>query len=226
MLWNMDGSKTPTRAAKLGLAAEWAILFLGVPAAYAAGWVPITILPVLLIMAAGCGFTLRRRHNFTWHQLFPATTAGDWRKILLTYAVALPCLVGLLWATRPLALFSLPLRHPLIWMLVMVAYPVLSVLPQELIYRVFFFERYRPLFGRGTSMVVMSAVAFSFGHIVFHNWPAVALTFAGGWLFGRTYQRTSSLLLVAVEHALYGCAIFTIGYGNYFFEGTLRIFRL
>jgi membrane protease YdiL (CAAX protease family) len=63
------------------------------------------------------------------------------------------------------------------------------------------------------------------GHIVFRNWPAILLTCAGGWLFGTTYRRTSSLLLVSVEHALYGCAIFTIGYGNYFFDGSRRLFR-
>jgi len=74
-------------------------------------------------------------------------------------------------------------------------------------------------------MIIANAVAFSVGHVVFHNWPAVALTLLGGWLFANTYERTSSLRLVAVEHALYGCAVFTIGYGAFFFEGTLRLFR-
>ena len=74
-------------------------------------------------------------------------------------------------------------------------------------------------------MIMASAAVFGFGHIVFRNWPAVALTFAGGWLFATTYRRTSSLVLVSAEHALYGCAIFTIGYGQYFFDRYLWLFR-
>jgi membrane protease YdiL (CAAX protease family) len=141
----------------------------------------------------------------------------------LIYAIAVPLLVCALWLTKPASMFWLVLRYPKIWLLVMFAYPIVSVLPQEFVYRVFFFERYRTLFRRGFGMIAASAAVFSFGHVVFHNWPAVALTAAGGALFARTYQRTSSVWLVAVEHALYGCAIFTIGYGEFFFEGTLRM---
>jgi membrane protease YdiL (CAAX protease family) len=74
-------------------------------------------------------------------------------------------------------------------------------------------------------MIAASATAFGFGHIIFHNWTAVALTLPGGLLFGKTYRRTSSLLAVSVEHALYGCAVFTIGYGKFLYEGTLSLFR-
>ena len=143
----------------------------------------------------------------------------------MVYVISVPCMVAFLWWIKPDAMFSLILQHPKIWLLVMIAYPIISVLPQEFIYRVFFFERYQPLFGSGVTMIVASASVFSLGHIVFHNWPAVILTFVGGCLFGRSYQRTASLLLVSIEHALYGCAVFTIGYGAYFVEGTLRLFR-
>src|SRR5262249_34611456 len=149
----------------------------------------------------------------------------EWRRILLNYAVAVPLLAGALWLTKPSAMFWLVLQNPKVWLLVMFAYPLVSVLPQEFVYRVFFFERYGPVFGRGTGMIAASAAVFSFAHVVFHNWPAVALTAVGGALFAKTYQRTSSILLVAVEHALYGCAIFTLGYGEFFFEGTLRLLR-
>jgi membrane protease YdiL (CAAX protease family) len=107
----------------------------------------------------------------------------------------------------------------------MFAYPLVSVLPQELAYRVYFFQRYAPLFGSKSGMIAASAIVFGFGHIVFHNWPAVVLTLLGGLLFAKTYRRTSSLLLVSFEHALYGWAVFTIGYGEFLVEGTLRLFR-
>lgn len=222
----MNRVEASHRRQRLRLALEWSALFIGVPAAYAAGWLPIHIIFLLLVMAAGCWLVLWRRHKIRLGDLLRTRVPGaEWRRITAIYAVAAPAMLGLLWLVQPAAMFSLIRRHPEVWLLIICAYPLVSVLPQELIYRVFLFERYRPLFGRGSGMVAASAAAFGFGHVVFHNWPAVALTLAGGWLFARTYQRTSSLLLVAVEHALYGWAVFTIGYGQFFYQGTLRLFR-
>jgi len=211
---------------KTRLAIECGMLYVGVPVAYIAGWLPLTILPLLFVMSVGCWWVLRRQHTMSLQDLIrKEATWLEWRRILIHYAVAIPCLVCLLSLTNLAALFSLIIQHPKIWVLVIMAYPIISVLPQELIYRVYFFERYRPLFGRGFGMIAANAVAFSIGHIVFRNWPAVVLTLLGGLLFAKTYERTLSLRLVAVEHALYGCAVFTIGYGSYFYEGTLRLFR-
>jgi len=215
-----------SRTANLWLALECAALFLGLPAAVVAGWIQAWVIPLLLLMAVGCGFALRWRHKISLRDLIrPPVPAREWRRVLILYAIAVPGLVALLWLINPAALFSLMRDPTKIWLLVMVAYPIVSVFPQELIYRAFFFERYRPLFGSGLGMVISTALLFAFGHIVFHNWPAVVLTGFGGWLFATTYRRTSSLLLVSVEHALYGCAIFTIGDGHYFFDGTMRLFR-
>lgn len=222
----MNRVEASHRRQRLWLAVEWIALFIGVPAAYAAGWLPIHIILLLLVMAAGCWLVLWRRYKIHLGDLLQTRVPdAERRRIIAIYAVAAPAMLGLLWLFEPAAVFSLVRRHPEVWLLIICAYPLISVLPQELIYRVFLFERYRPMFGRGTGMVAASAAAFSFGHIVFHNWPAVALTLVGGWLFARTYQRTSCLLLVAVEHALYGCAVFTIGYGQFFYQGTLRLFR-
>jgi membrane protease YdiL (CAAX protease family) len=205
---------------------ECAALFLGVPAALAAGWIRMWVIPLLVVMALGCGLTLRWCHQVRLRDLFRRPIpAGEWRRILLIYGMAVPGLLALLWWIKPGALFSLMLDHTALWLLVMVLYPVVSVIPQELIYRAFFFERYRPLFGYGLGLPLVSAGVFAFGHLVFQNWPAVVLTGIGGWLFGLTYRRTSSLLLVSVEHALHGWAIFTLGYGEFFFDGTLRLAR-
>jgi membrane protease YdiL (CAAX protease family) len=70
-------------------------------------------------------------------------------------------------------------------------------------------------------MIVASAAAFAFLHIVFRNTLAVALTFAGGLLFAFRYAETDSLLTSSVEHALYGCWLFTVGLGQYFYHGTI-----
>ena len=51
---------------------------------------------------------------------------------------------------------------------------------------------------------------------------AVALCVIGGWLFADTYSRTRSLWLASAEHALYGCLVFTVGLGRYFYGGTVQ----
>ena len=213
---------------KICLGLQCLLLFVGVPAVYASGRVaiPISIIPLLLLITSGCWCVLRWRYQISLAALLRRSApAAEWRRILLTCAIVAPCLIGLLWAIKPELLLALPLKQTRLWLLIMIAYPLVSVLPQELIYRVFFFERYRPIFGQGLAMTAASAAMFGWGHIVFHNWLAVLLTLPGGWLFATTFRRTGSLRVVAIEHALYGCAIFTIGYGSFFYEGTLRLFR-
>lgn len=102
----------------------------------------------------------------------------------------------------------------------MVLYPLLSVLPQEFLFRAFFFHRYQPLFGEGAGIVLASALAFGFVHIIFGNWLAVVLSFFGGLLFATTYRLNRSMPLVWLEHALFGNLIFTIGLGRYFSSGA------
>jgi len=114
---------------------------------------------------------------------------------------------------------SLPRLHPVFWVVIMVLYPLLSVWPQEVIFRRFLFHRYTKIFGpRG--VVAASALAFGFAHIIFLNWIAVSLTTAGGVMFARNYARERSLWLVCLEHALYGCLVFTIGLGRFFYTGA------
>jgi len=84
----------------------------------------------------------------------------------------------------------------------MLLYPALSVLPQRVVYRVFFSHRYRPLFPSPRARVIGSAALFAFTHVVFGNWVAPARTAAGGLLFAATYERSGSALAAAAEHAL------------------------
>jgi membrane protease YdiL (CAAX protease family) len=64
-----------------------------------------------------------------------------------------------------------------------------------------------------------SALAFGYAHIVLHNWPSVLLSTIGGVLFASSYRRSQSTLLVAVEHAIYGCFVFSVGLGGLFYAG-------
>lgn len=115
---------------------------------------------------------------------------------------------------------SLPRERPTLWLIIMVFYPLVSVYPQEVIWRAFMFHRYRTLFRGRWAMIGASAVAFGHAHVVFHNWLAVGLCVIGGVLFARTFDRSRSTLASWIDHALYGCLVFTIGIGRYFYSGA------
>ena len=43
----------------------------------------------------------------------------------------------------------------------------------------------------------------------------------GGYIFASTYKKTKSLLIVSIEHALYGNTIFFLGLGWFFWGGSV-----
>ena len=114
----------------------------------------------------------------------------------------------------------LPRQRPELWAMIMVLYPVFSVWPQEVVYRAFFHHRYRPILSNTLARILVSAFVFGFMHVVFQNWLAPLMTLVGGLLFAWTYERSRSLLAVTIEHALWGCLVFTIGIGWYFYGGS------
>jgi membrane protease YdiL (CAAX protease family) len=134
----------------------------------------------------------------------------------------IPCVLLLLAFTAmtiPERMFSLILDRPYVWAMVMTLYPLLSVFPQEIIFRSFFLNRYAPLFKTERALMTANALAFGFAHIVLHSPVAMIFCTIGGWLFAHTYLRTKSLCAVWIEHALYGCTVFTLGLGFYFYHG-------
>ena len=145
---------------------------------------------------------------------------------MATFLRAVPAavvLVALLGRIHPEWLFSFVSSHANFWLVVMFAYPVLSVVPQGVIYRAFFRERYAALFPDKTVRMLVATACFSFCHVFFLNPWALLLTFAGGMMFWRTYEKTGSLLLANLEHALYGDLVFTIGYGAFLYHGTMAL---
>ncbi|WP_448212755.1 CPBP family intramembrane glutamic endopeptidase [Colwellia sp. MEBiC06753] len=123
----------------------------------------------------------------------------------------------------PEAMFDLPVHWPQAWLLLLVLYPLFSAIPQELIFRTFFFHRYKRIIPRKKHRVWLSATSFGFAHIIYGNWVAVILAMLAGYCFGQTYAASRSTLLVAFEHSLWGVWIFTLGIGQYFDLSRLAI---
>lgn len=203
------------------LFAEYAVLFFGVIAAFDLLADGISPIPFLVALGIGCVVYLLHRPDFGRTDLLGTTgMRGQLRSILSLWAVAAVVALAGVALLLPDDLFGFPRSEPVTWAIVAVAYPLLSVYPQELIFRAFLFRRYRPTFGTGAGMVLASAFAFGFAHIIFGNWFAVVATTFGGLLFAWRYQRSGSLLAVSVEHGLYGVLIFTVGLGQFVYHGA------
>jgi len=207
---------------RLFLILESIALFLALPLAYRFSPVRIPALPLLWVVTAYAAWQLLRDPHLNRVRLWNAGELPGRLAVMLGIfaVVALAIWLGVR-RFAPELEWSFVRRNPVFWAVVMVAYPVLSVYPQGLLYRAFFFERYAPLFPGRWTMIVASAAAFAFLHIIFRNPLAPALTFAGGLLFGWRYAETGSLAVSSFEHALYGCWLFTVGLGGYFYHGTI-----
>lgn len=118
-------------------------------------------------------------------------------------------------------LFNFIYEKPYLYILIMFLYPLLSVIPQEFVFRRFFFYRY-DIFKSKNFMIYVNALAFGFVHLAFGNFLAVGLSILGGYIFAKTYKNTKSFSLVCIEHALYGDLIFTIGLGEFFYHNAVR----
>lgn len=204
-------------------ALECLALFVGAPLAVATALPPRWIMPLLLAWTAGCAIALLGSRSFDRRALWNARALRPEaaRILLLALLSALVVGAGVLLAA-PERFLSFPRQRPEIWALVMVFYPVFSVYPQELVFRAFFFHRYRAVFPGRWAMIAASALAFGWAHVVFHNAIAVALCLVGGAIFSWTYSRTRSVAAVWLEHALYGCLVFTLGLGQFFYAGAIR----
>jgi hypothetical protein len=213
--------KLRSRAALL---AEFLAIFMAIPLALFLLPARIPPMPLLWLCCLYCLAALLRDPAFPRRALW---NTAPFRGRLLSIAVLFAAAAVLCWLAirhfAPQTLFDIPRAQPVLWAAIMVLYPVLSVYPQGTIYRVFVLHRYRPLL-HGTSektqnavLMLLSAASFSLMHIVFHNWIAVSLTFAGGLLFAWRQKTTGSSFVASFEHALYGCLLFTIGLGHYFY---------
>lgn len=205
------------------LACELTTMFFIGPVAYlllvSEPWI---LFPTLWAFFALCLILLLLDRGFDRSGLWRGRNGSGMKRLVLQ-VIVLCCALGVAVAVfMPEKLLGLPRTRTGLWAMIMIAYPIASVYPQEIIWRVFFFHRYRDVFPNRWTMIAASAAAFGYMHIVFENWIAVVLTMIGGLLFGLTYDRTRSAFLTSVEHALYGCFVFTIGIGEYFYGGAGR----
>lgn len=130
-------------------AAELVLVFLALPAAIAFWPIKVPLIPVLWLLALVGAMWLWRDPGFDRRRLWNAGAIrrADLALVLIRFAVLAALLAGLLYACLdrellglrfPPQMFMFPRVKPWIWLAVMVAYPLVSVLPQNIVWRVFF----------------------------------------------------------------------------------------
>ncbi len=191
-------------------------IYLGIPLGYLAmGRLGLhLIIPTLVLMAIYAVRTTPRAYR-RWRS---GELRRDLLHILLRFGYGATIIAVGVYLYRPQAFLAFPRQQFGFWLALMILYPLLSVIPQELIYRAMFFHRLHrlsPALAVGW-LIVLNGLIFSFSHLLFRNQYAVLLTIPGGMLFAGTFRRTRSLLCCCVEHALWGDFLFTIGLGAYF----------
>ncbi len=209
---------------RASLLIEFLLLFVALPLGYRFSPRPLPAIPILWLAALYCYWQLRRDPTFTTALLWnPQPLPAQLSSILTLFLIGAALLALAVRLFFPHLLFSFVRSHPVFWAAVMILYPVLSVYPQSIIYRAFLMHRYATLLPSQTALILLSAAAFAFMHLIFRNPLAVTLTFFGGLLFAWRYAATGSLLTSSLEHALYGCWLFTIGLGQYFYHGRIQL---
>jgi membrane protease YdiL (CAAX protease family) len=193
---------------------EFFLIFILVPVSFALEF-PVWIKMIIAII----GFfyilyvllkiekqNLKLSKNINWHSFFKTT-------LIKLLVIALITIVFVFFSDKS-SLFKVIINKPIQWLVLLFVYSVFSVYPQELIYRTFYFQRYQHLFRSNYQFIFINAIVFALAHLFFKNSLVIILTFLGGLLFAFTYNKRKSTLLVTIEHAIYGCWLFTVGMGE------------
>jgi hypothetical protein len=209
---------------RLRLALELAVIYLGAPFAVStavhAHGVPvfIALMPVLLGMIAllliDPTFSLLKElsRGFGFATLL---------SILAVFLIGGGAVALYVAKVHPGWFLEFPRSRPEAYKKIMLLYLAMSVVPQELAYRTFYFHRYGALFGSAHWLALLiNGVLFGLGHLVIGTDLAIFGTMATGLLFAARYALTRSFWAVFIEHALWGALVFTVGLGQFFFTGV------
>lgn len=202
------------------LSCEFAALYIGAPLAIALFLPPRMLFAALFVfMVAGLAL-LWRTGGFQWRSLVRGWSRVNWL-FLLIFTVGVGVMGwAIMMATHPD--YVIPLSPARVRFLAMIwaLYPLLSALPQELIFRPLFFHRYGSLLPHGNAAIILNAAIFSFAHLMYWSWVVAILTFVGGLVFARGYLRRG-FPTAWLFHAMAGNMLFAVGMGYYFWSGNV-----
>ena len=203
---------------------EFTFIFIALPIVgfYQRDYLSNWLVPALIVLMSVCGMLLLTDPHF---KRFRLTSLGQFSAVkrrLFSFFFIGALFSGVFYGIIHQGnWFTLPRNSLHDWLLLLVLYPVLSVIPQELIFRTYFFHRYKHIMPNKLTRIFISASVFALAHLVYANWVAVGLAFLGGLLFSFTYAQSRSTFVCVIEHSLWGVWIFTLGIGEYLDAGAI-----
>ena len=102
---------------------------------------------------------LRKDKDF---QLESLTKKINWKISFIYFFVFLVSGYFYVLLYDPSILLSFPKNNFSFWVIVMFIYPFFSVIPQEIVYRVYFYQRYKKLFGGNVLLLTLLNLFFFF----------------------------------------------------------------
>jgi membrane protease YdiL (CAAX protease family) len=204
---------------KLRLRAEALALYGALPLAIAVLMPASTMFPALFAATALGLVLLHLTPGFRWSEL--RYGAVPWRLVAGFAAAAFACALAVSWVTTGGRPFAFAAGNPGLLLLILAFYPVLSALPQELVFRPLWFRRYGALLPGGPAGIVLNAAVFAFAHLMYWSWIVAAMSFAGGLAFAWAYRVRGSFPLAVVLHAVAGQIVFLLGLGMFFYSGNV-----
>lgn len=200
---------------------EFGVLFVLAPVLLAVALPPQHLPVAFLVLFGASVLLLAATPGFSWASLWQGWGDLNWRFLAgatLLAGMVVYMLVALL---VPAQAFFLPQRLPGLWITIVIAYPFLSAIPQEVMFRALFFSRYGELFPSRALAVAVNGAVFGLAHLAFWNSLAVGLSAAGGVLFAEAYLRRGGFPASCILHAICGILVFTLGLGTFFYHGAI-----
>lgn len=208
-------------AGKVRLWAEFLGLYVAAPVAMAVFLPPALMFPVLFLFTSLGVILLHVTDGFHWHELTRNMRKVDWRVVAWFALITLAVAAGVVLALAPEAFLALPKYQPMLLLMIILLYPILSALPQEVVFRPLFFRRYGALLPGLRPALVLNAGVFSLAHLMYWSWVVAGMTFFGGLAFAWAYEARRSFALAVVLHAVAGLILFTLGLGVWFYSGNV-----
>lgn len=207
-------------APRLLLWAEFIGFYVIIPVAVACFMPPDRLFEGLFVfMLVGLAL-LWATPGFHWDELLRGWRAIRWPVVAALALVTLLAGVIVMQATAPNRMFATLLDHPERLLAIAILYPLLSALPQEVVFRALYFRRYRDIMPTGPQGMVLNAALFSLAHLMYWSGIVMVMTFAGGLAFAWAHSVRRSFPMAWVMHSIAGMVIFTVGLGIYFYSGN------
>ncbi len=179
--------------------------------------------PRIPILLAVMLYLLIRSHKIIFQQQI-------WKipqdRRLWIYSVIISIVIGIFIIAYSLldpyiTFLELPRYRPNLWLMIMLFYPLFSVIPQELIWRYHLLEQMKPILPSKHLRIFVSSFAFGWMHVIYGHYFSVISTIILGWILCIMYYRSGkSIWPIWLIHAIAGQTVFTFGLGEYFYGGS------